>query len=73
MPVMQSATAGAMPTLCAATAPNAKAAGFYGPSHLFGVRGPVRETHLARFAHNDTAAKRLFDELEEITGISYPL
>jgi hypothetical protein len=44
MPFMQSAAARAMPTVCAATAPDANPAGFYGPSHLFGVRGPVKET-----------------------------
>lgn len=73
MPVMQSAAAGAMPTLCAATAPDANPAGFYGPSHFFGVRGPVKETRLAEFAYNDAAAKQLFDQLQEISGIRYPL
>src|SRR6266404_1765144 len=34
-----------MPAI-AATAPNANPAGFYGPSHLFGLRGPVKETRL---------------------------
>lgn len=73
MPVMQSAAAGAMPTLCAATAPDAKPGAFYGPSHFSGLRGPVKEAHLAEFAYNDAAAKQLFDELEEITGIRYSL
>jgi hypothetical protein len=62
-----------MPTLCAATAPDASPAAFYRPSHLFGVRGPVKETRLAEFAYNDEAAKRLFDQLQEISGIRYPL
>jgi NAD(P)-dependent dehydrogenase (short-subunit alcohol dehydrogenase family) len=73
MPVMQSAAAGAMPTLCAATAHDANPAGFYGPSHLFGVRGPVKETRLVEFAYNEAAAKQLFDQLQEISGIRYPL
>jgi hypothetical protein len=72
-PVIQGAAAGAMPTLCAATAPDAKPAGFYGPSHLFGVRGPVKETGLAEFAYNDAAAQQLFDQLQEISAIRYPL
>ena len=71
--VIQSAAAGAMPTLCAATAPDAKPAGFYGPSHLFGLRGPGKETRLAEFAFNDAAAKQLFDQLQEISEIRYPL
>lgn len=71
LPVMQSAAAGAMPTLCAATAPDAKPAGFYGPSEFFGVRGPVKETQLADFAYDDAAAKQLFNELEDITGVTF--
>lgn len=71
LPVMQSAAAGAMPTLCAATAPDAKPAGFYGPSQFLGVRGPVKETRLADFAYDDAAAKRLFNELEDITRLTY--
>ena len=73
MPVMQSAAAGAMPTLCAATAADAHPAAFYGPSHLFGGRGPVKETRLAEFAYNEAPAKQLFDQLREISGIRSPL
>lgn len=73
LPVMQSAAVGAMPTLCAATAPDAKPAGFYGPSKFFGVRGPVKETRLADFAYDDAAAKQLFNELEDITGVTYAM
>lgn len=73
LPVMQSAASGAMPTLCAATAPKAKPAGFYGPSRLAGLRGPVKEARLAEFAYDDAAAKQLFDRLQEIARIQYPL
>jgi NAD(P)-dependent dehydrogenase (short-subunit alcohol dehydrogenase family) len=73
MPLMQSAAAGAMTTLCAATAPDARPGAFYGPSQLFGLRGPVKEAHFAKLAYDDAAAKQLFDELEEITGITYPV
>lgn len=73
LPFMQSSAAGAKPSLYAATAPDAERAGFYGPSHIFGLRGPVKETGLAQFAYNDAAASQLFDELEDITGITYPL
>jgi len=61
-----------MPAI-AATVPNANPARFYGPSHLFGLRGPVKETRLGEFAYNDAAAKQLFDQLQEVCGIRYPL
>jgi hypothetical protein len=62
-----------MPTLCAAAAPDGTPAGFYGPSDLSGLRGPLKEMPAAEFAHNDTAGKRLFDDLEELSGIRYVL
>ena len=48
-------------------AASANPAGFYGPSHLFGVRGPVKETRLAEFTYK-AAAKQLFDQLQDISG-----
>jgi len=59
--------------LCAAAAPIAKPAGFYGPSHLFGLRGPVYETRLAVFAYDDAALKQLVDPLEEMANTIYPV
>jgi hypothetical protein len=32
---------------------------------------PVKETRLADFAYDNAAAKRLFNELEDITGVTY--
>jgi hypothetical protein len=71
LPVMQSAAAGAIPTLCAATAENAEHAGFYGPSRLSGLRGPVMKARIAKPVQDDAAAKRLFDEAEATAGIHY--
>jgi hypothetical protein len=62
-----------MPTLCAATVPDVKPGDFYGPSHLFGERGPAKETRAAEFAHDDAAAKQLLDRLQEFPGIRYSL
>jgi NAD(P)-dependent dehydrogenase (short-subunit alcohol dehydrogenase family) len=38
----QSAEAGALPTIYAATSPDATPMAYYGPAHLFGVKGPSR-------------------------------
>jgi hypothetical protein len=70
---MQSAAAGAMPTVGAATAPDATPAGFYGPLHFFGVRGQCKETRLAEFAYTGAAARQLFNTLEDIPEITYPV
>lgn len=71
LPVSQNAAAGAQPTLFAAIAPDAKPGAFYGPSHFFGVRGPVKEVRLSDDACNREAAKQLFDELEHLSGVRY--
>lgn len=53
-----------MPTLCAATAPDANPAGFCGPSRVFEVRGPVKETRQAGFASNHAAAEHYLFQCE---------
>lgn len=72
-PMLQSAAAGAEPTLRAATAPDATPGGYYGPGGLFRLRGPAIEAQTATFAHDAAAGRRLWAELERIGGISYPL
>jgi hypothetical protein len=68
LPFSQSSAKGAEPTLFAATAGDAKPAAYYGPGGLFGLRGNVKETQMAKFAFDDAAAKQLFDRLEELAG-----
>jgi len=46
---------------------------FLWPIASLGLRGPGKETRLAKFAYNDAAAKQLFDQLQEISEIRYPL
>ena len=71
-PMLQSAAAGAEPTLRAATAPDAKPGGYYGPGGLFKLRGPAVEQETASFAHDEAAGRRLWGELERIGQIQYP-
>ncbi len=73
LPLAQNAAKGAQPTLFAATAPDAKPSGYYGPSRLFGLRGPVKEAKPSKDACNGEAARQLFDELEQLSGVCYAL
>jgi NAD(P)-dependent dehydrogenase (short-subunit alcohol dehydrogenase family) len=72
-PLLQDAEHGAWPTLLAATLPNARPGGYYGPSNVFELRGSPRETTTARYADAPEAAHALFDDLERITGVHYDL
>ena len=67
------AAEGAQSTLFAATAAETRPGGYYGPGRLFNIRGSPVETEPSPFARDKNAAKRLFDELERIAGIRYPL
>ncbi len=72
-PVMsQSAAAGALPTLFAATAPDAKPAGYYGPQRLFELKGPVGEAKIGRHARDEAVSARLWSIAEELTGVRWP-
>lgn len=72
-PMLQSAAAGAEPTLRAATAPDVKGGAYYGPGGLFRLRGPAVEAETAGFAHDAAAGRRLWGELERIGGVVYPM
>ncbi len=49
----------------------AEPGGYYGPSGLFGLRGPAVRQETAAFAHDAAAGRRLWDELEQIGGVGY--
>jgi NAD(P)-dependent dehydrogenase (short-subunit alcohol dehydrogenase family) len=69
--VAQSAAAGALPTLRAATDTLARGGEFYGPRGPFALWGaPVVETP-ARRAQDAVAAKTLWDRSIELTGVRY--
>lgn len=72
-PMLQSAAAGAEPTLRAATAPDTKPGAYYGPGGLFKLRGHPVEAETAPFAHDAAAGRRLWEELERIGGVACPL
>ncbi|MFC8196329.1 oxidoreductase [Streptomyces sp. NPDC060006] len=66
----QSAEAGALPTLYAATAPGVRPDSFTGPSFL-GWRGSPAKSWRAKWTLNDTAGQRLWEESERLTGVTY--
>jgi NAD(P)-dependent dehydrogenase (short-subunit alcohol dehydrogenase family) len=66
----QSAEAGALPTLYAATAPGVRPDSFTGPSFL-GWRGSPGKSWRAKWTLNDTAGQRLWEESERLTGVTY--
>jgi len=71
LPFSHSSANGAEPALFAATSPEAKPGAYYGPGGLFGLSGPVKDTRMASFAYDEAAARRLFDELEELTHVRF--
>ncbi|MFD3929380.1 oxidoreductase [Streptomyces sp. NPDC058614] len=66
----QSADAGALPTLYAATAPGVQPDSFTGPSFAM-WRGSPAKSWRAGWTLNDLAGERLWDASEELTGVTY--
>lgn len=70
--VSQSAAAGALPTLFAATAPEAKGGAYYGPSGFYEMKGSVAEAFVAPQAKDASVAARLWEVSEELTQVRWP-
>jgi NAD(P)-dependent dehydrogenase (short-subunit alcohol dehydrogenase family) len=69
--VSHSAAAGALPTLFAATSPEAKSAGYYGPNGFDELNGPPAPAKIMPRARDVAVAKRLWDVSAELTGVSF--
>jgi hypothetical protein len=67
--VLNSAAQGAWPALQAATAPEVKPGGYYGPQQLGGARGPSGLAKRTEQARDPALARRLWDVSVEMTGI----
>lgn len=66
----QSAAGGALPTLYAATAPEAAAGGgYYGPTKAFEMKGPPGVASLGKRAQDAEVARRLWDVSVQLTGV----
>jgi NAD(P)-dependent dehydrogenase (short-subunit alcohol dehydrogenase family) len=71
--VAQSAHDGALPSLYAATAPEAKSGGYYGPTRFNETRGTPGEARIFPQATDPTVGPRLWALSEKLTGASFSL
>jgi NAD(P)-dependent dehydrogenase (short-subunit alcohol dehydrogenase family) len=69
--VSQSAAEGALPTLFAATSPEAKAAGYYGPNWFYELKGPPVPAKIMPQAKDAKVAAQLWDVSAALTGVSF--
>jgi NAD(P)-dependent dehydrogenase (short-subunit alcohol dehydrogenase family) len=69
----QDAAQGALPTLFAATSPDAVPGGYYGPDGLFELKGYPVPVPVPALAQDAAAAARLWTEAERLTGTAFPL
>jgi len=69
--ISQSAAEGALPTLFAATSPQAKAGGYYGPNWFYELKGSPVPAKIMPQAEDATAAARLWDVSATLTGVSF--
>lgn len=69
----QPAAKGAIPTVLCAAGPEAEPGGYYGPTGFQDMIGPVDRARIARPARDDEAARRLWEESEKLTGVSWPV
>ena len=62
---------GALPTLFAATSPDAKPGGYYGPNGPAELRGYPSPSHVPNRAADPETARRLWRVSEELTGVTF--
>jgi NAD(P)-dependent dehydrogenase (short-subunit alcohol dehydrogenase family) len=70
-PLFQSAAQAALPTLYAATAPDATPGRYYGPDGFRGVRGYPAAVKPNERALDEAAAARLWDISERLAGVTF--
>ncbi len=67
----QSASRGALPTLCAATFPGLESSTYIGPDGLFEMRGFPRLTRAISSAYDPSLGANLWKVSEELTGVTW--
>jgi protochlorophyllide reductase len=72
-PLFQSAAMGALPQLFAATAPEAKPGGHYGPDQWGGMRGWPTEVRIAPAALDADQCRRLWEVSQDLCAKAAPL
>ena len=69
---LQTAAQGAIPTLYAATAPEAQGGAYYGPTGPNEMRGPLGIATVPATAGDAATAARLWDATEALIGVRFP-
>ena len=69
--VSHSAADGALPTLFAATSPDAKGGGYYGPNGFYELKGPPAPAKIMPQANDAAVAARLWGISAALTGVSF--
>ncbi len=67
----QDAASGALPSLYAATSPDAKSGAYYGPNGSFELKGTPTIAKKSRRAIDEATASRLWHISVELTGVTY--
>jgi NAD(P)-dependent dehydrogenase (short-subunit alcohol dehydrogenase family) len=67
-----SAAAGALPTLFAATSPQAASNGYYGPNGFYELKGTVAPAKIFPQAKDEAVARKLWEVSEQLTGAEWP-
>jgi NAD(P)-dependent dehydrogenase (short-subunit alcohol dehydrogenase family) len=67
----QAADQGALPTLFAATSPDAHAGAYYGPNGIGELTGPPAPAHISRRARSPETAEALWRVSEELTDVRF--
>ncbi len=62
---------GALPTLYAATAPEAEPGGYYGPDGIYEAKGGPAPAKVMRRARDPRTAERLWEVAEDVTGVRF--
>jgi NAD(P)-dependent dehydrogenase (short-subunit alcohol dehydrogenase family) len=70
--VLNSAAQGALPSLYAATSPDARSGEYYGPTGFREMRGPLGLAHIAPAAKDTAVAAELWQRCEDLTGLRLP-
>jgi len=71
--LFQNAAAGALPTLRAASDPDAQGGQYYGPDGLGEQRGHPKLVSSSKQSHDEDLQHRLWKVSEELTGVTYPV
>jgi NAD(P)-dependent dehydrogenase (short-subunit alcohol dehydrogenase family) len=69
--IAQDADAGALPTVYAATMPDAVSGAYYGPDGIGELRGHPKRVASSKASRDETVAAKLWEQATELTGVAF--